>query len=82
MNEQPQEPSLKPCPECGGERTRTKYNKQYLNSEIKLVQPHNAYGFLMNLGSSTIDALTCLSCGYTTLYATQPNKLRPYKYNK
>ena len=82
MNEQTQRPTPKPCPECGGERIFTKYNKQYLNREIKLVQPHSAYGLFLDMNSSAIDALTCLSCGYTTLYATQPEKLRPYKYNK
>ncbi len=80
MNAQMQRPTPKPCPECGGERTFVKYNKQYPNTEIKLVQPHSAYGLLMN--TSTIDALTCLTCGYTTLYATQPDKLRPYKNKK
>ncbi len=76
MNAQMQRPTPKPCPECGGERVFTKYTKQYPNVEIKLTQP----GLFMN--TSTIDALTCLTCGYTTLYATQPNKLRPYKNKK
>ena len=82
MNEQTQRPTPKPCPECGGERTFVKYNKQYPNSEIKLVQLHSEYGFLVDSGSSTIGALTCLTCGYTTFYATHPDKLRPYKYKK
>ena len=82
MSDQTQRPLPKPCPECGGERTFTKYNKQYLNREIKLVQPSSAYGFLMDMNSSPLDALTCLSCGYTTFYAARPDKLRPYKYTK
>jgi len=74
MNEQQQDPSLRPCPECGGQRTFTKYTKQYPNVEIKLKRP----GLFMN--TSPIDALTCLTCGYTTFYATHPENLRPYNY--
>ena len=80
MDDQTQKPISKPCPECGGERTFVKYGKVYPREEIRLVQPHSAYGFFMN--TSSIDALTCLTCGYTTLYATQPDRLKPYKGKK
>ncbi len=77
MNEQTQQPTPKPCPECGGERIHTKYTKQYPAVEIKLT---TLLGLLKP--SSTINALTCLTCGYTMLYAAQPDKLRPYNYKK
>ncbi len=59
-----------PCPQCGGERALTKIQGPYAD-HIVLIRP----GF--DPPKSPLIALTCVNCGLTQLYATQPHRLVP-----
>ena len=57
----------KPCPECGGQRI-------IAESELK-------NGFLIATGWFTTTKtipVSCVNCGYTTLYTQDPHKVRKY----
>ena len=77
--------SLKPCPECGGQRVRTTLNINPLvgmeQNELQLRQPKRVIGlgglFSGQSNKSEVATVSCTNCGYTTLYATQPGNLIP-----
>ncbi|GHO56790.1 hypothetical protein [Ktedonobacter robiniae] len=74
------QPYIKPCPECGGQRVLVE----------ALTPVHGGFNLLMlkqplrstplfskkNRYSDTV-ALTYLVCGYTAMYATKPDNLKP-----
>ena len=67
MDEQPQDPSPKPCPECGGQRIEAS-----TTPSVALIQPlQSARAFFT--GKSNIFSMkvfVCTRCGYTIFYAT------------
>lgn len=70
------------CPQCGGVQVQTTMSTQR-GEGLKLVQPYRTVEFLKRRSStSPIVYLTCLSCGLTSLYATQPNNLVPDKMER
>lgn len=72
-----QPPMIKPCPECGGTRVWTQVKTYYY---FKLVQPWRCVSLFSGKSSeSNTQAITCLNCGYTALYATEPQNLVPDK---
>ncbi|GCE27543.1 hypothetical protein KDA_36040 [Dictyobacter alpinus] len=67
-------PELKPCPECGGARVRVSYSM----GVIMLAQFKRSASFLGKKSrTSSTQPVTCTSCGYTVVYATEPNNLIP-----
>jgi predicted nucleic-acid-binding Zn-ribbon protein len=74
-----QQSMIRRCPECGGERVwvLVEIQTQYI-ATFKLKQPRRSVPFFRrHENSSEAQALTCLNCGYTALYATEPQKLIP-----
>ncbi len=66
MNKAIEQAANKPCPECGGQR---------------VVARVSARGVFISTGilSSTITIpVSCTNCGYTTLYAADPDKVRKH----
>ena len=62
-------PPLTPCPECGGERVIAPCSE-----EACLV--------LTLFSTVSLQAVTCIECGHTTLYATEPQKLKKLLYGE
>lgn len=58
-----------PCPECGGERVNASCD-YHMNVQV------TAEGAFFPK-TSPLQALVCTNCGYTTLYATRPDKFVP-----
>jgi hypothetical protein len=58
-----------PCPECGGERVAARLRAR---AGVRVVEAPEAAFFPR---SSPLRALVCTACGYTSLYATRPEKL-------
>jgi hypothetical protein len=58
-----------PCPECGGQRVAARLRARV---EVRIVQAPEAAFFPR---SSPLRALVCTAYGYTSLYATRPEKL-------
>ena len=58
-------PEIKPCPECGGQRVKA-IGSQYM---IVLRSPEKKNILPSTKGQSTLDALVCNQCGYTSLFA-------------
>ncbi len=77
--------SLKACPECGGQRVRTTLDINPLvgmeQNELQLRQPKRVIGlgglFSGQSNKSEVATVSCINCGYTTLYAAQPGNLIP-----
>ncbi len=75
----------KPCPECGGQRVRTTLNINPFvgmeQNELQLRQPKRVIGlgglFSGQSNKSEVATVSCINCGYTTLYAAQPGNLIP-----
>lgn len=75
MGKQTQQPIPKPCPECGGEHTfvQVATNQGHI---LIVAQPKRRAGFFSNISNqSHLVAFACTTCGYTTLYATEPRNL-------
>ena len=71
------------CPQCGGIQVQTTMMSTYRGESLKLVQPYRTVAFFKRRSStSPMVYLTCLSCGLTSLYATQPNNLVPDKMER
>jgi len=73
MDEQPRYPPAPPCPDCGGERAWGTIGAANATDLMITVKPPG--GFRNQL--SPLVALTCTRCGYTRLYASAPQNLRP-----
>ena len=79
--------SLKPCPECGGQRARTTLDIRPFEgmeeSELQLRQPKRVIGlgglFSGQSNKSEVATVSCTNCGYTTLFAVHPSNLIPDK---
>ena len=57
------------CPECGGERVLAKCD--------------TGMNVILTLFSSVpLEALICVLCGHTTLYVTEPQKIRNLFYGE
>ncbi|EFH90929.1 conserved hypothetical protein [Ktedonobacter racemifer DSM 44963] len=71
-----QQSKTKPCPECGEERV---WVNAKARERLLLEQPQRFVPFLSleKKNWSYIRALTCTFCGYTVLYANDPNDLIP-----
>ena len=78
MNEQTQSESLLPCPECGGRRVQVSISTTTPGNLLQATQLKRKTGwFSSKSNQSYLNALTCISCGYTSLHATQPSNLIP-----
>ncbi|GHO52159.1 hypothetical protein KSD_03940 [Ktedonobacter sp. SOSP1-85] len=73
---------IKPCPECGGQRVYVEaiVSVKIPDTSVMLKQPKRSTPLFSGKSrySDTV-ALTCLMCGYTALYATEPANLVPNK---
>ncbi|GHO57240.1 hypothetical protein [Ktedonobacter robiniae] len=75
--------TIKPCPECGGRRVQTiteiAGDDQWLNPPyIRIKQPERRSNwFKGKLRTSEVSTTTCLDCGYTAVFATNPENLTP-----
>ncbi len=70
--------TLKPCPECGGQRVQVSLSTIQPNILLQVTQQKRKTKlFSGHSNQSYVSALTCTTCGYTTLYATQPSNLIP-----
>lgn len=62
------DPSKKPCPDCGGERVFTQLQTGYGAAWLtRIIQRKTV--------KVETHTLTCTICGYTSLYAKDPQKL-------
>jgi ssDNA-binding Zn-finger/Zn-ribbon topoisomerase 1 len=68
MNEQTQLQNPAPCPECRGERVRAQAGPY----GFQLIPEQSGKIFKPSSGTVT---LVCIACGYTSWYATEPEKL-------
>jgi hypothetical protein len=68
------DPETKPCPECGGRRVWALY---VYNAGVILRQPDRSTFFKRRKNYTGTSALTCIVCGYVSIYALQPNNLIP-----
>ena len=69
MDNETRFPPLTPCPECGGERV--------------IAPCSEGVNLVLTLFSTVpLQALTCMVCGHTTLYATEPQKLKKLLYGE
>ena len=65
--QQPQQPSIAPCPQCGGQRV-----SMGCSSDMRLMKE----GKYMSSSVCGLKALVCLACGYTMLYAENLPKIQ------
>jgi predicted nucleic-acid-binding Zn-ribbon protein len=65
MNEGIEQAANKPCPECGGQRVVT-----------KATTGANLYIVTGVMSGTMTIPICCTNCGYTTLYAAEPYKVR------
>ena len=63
MNEGTQQYRPHPCPECGGQRVVVECNARMSLS-------------ISTFSSIFLQAVSCTNCGYTILYAKDPQKLQ------
>lgn len=76
---------VRPCPECGGHRVMVSVGVPhggYTDASIKLKQEERSISVLNHIkgdkhNDSMTVGLTCTSCGYTALFATDPKNLIP-----
>lgn len=69
--------SYAPCPFCGERRVSTVISTAD-GRPLHLVQSERAVTLFGGRSStSPLAALTCVACGFTALYATQPGNLIP-----
>lgn len=79
---------MKPCPECGGQQLSVEVGLSLSLSNasgtgtVTLRQPRRKIPFFRQIFSSetnvsNVRAVTCLSCGYTTFFATELHNLLP-----
>lgn len=66
MNPYAQQPTLPPCPECGGRRVGTRCGQRMMLIRQGETWQHDITSFR---------ALVCITCGYTNLYADNLSKL-------
>lgn len=67
MNETIKQAASKPCPECGGQRVVAEIKAQYVvNIPTGL------------FSATSVVPVCCTICGYVTLYAKDPSKVRHY----
>jgi predicted nucleic-acid-binding Zn-ribbon protein len=64
MNEVIEQATNKPCPECGGQRVATQTTSTGVFISTGMMS-----------GTMTVP-VCCTNCGYTTLYAAEPDKVR------
>lgn len=82
MNQSSSNTLRRQCPQCGSIQVQTTMRTQR-GEGLKLVQPYRTVEFFKRRSStSPMVYLTCLSCGLTSLYATQPNNLVPDKMER
>ncbi len=78
MDEQPHDPSLRPCPECGGQRVQVSISTIAPGNLIQVTQLKRKTSlFSSKSNQSYLNALACINCGYTAIYAKQPSNLIP-----
>jgi predicted nucleic-acid-binding Zn-ribbon protein len=77
VNDQPKDdPTAQACPKCGGNWLDCTTSPGNSNSSHFRLYPADG-SFLSFWRSSTAKALVCERCGYTELYAINPNALKP-----
>jgi predicted nucleic-acid-binding Zn-ribbon protein len=77
MNQSSPNISRRQCPQCGGAQVQTTMST-YRGEGLQLIQSYRSVElFKKRSSTSPIVYLTCLSCGLTSLYATQPDNLVP-----
>ena len=77
----------KPCPECGGQRVVV---EDHLKGGLMMALPLSDSGIYLrqsqrstskfhqgDFNTSPTVVLTCIRCGYTAWYATEPSNLIP-----
>jgi len=79
MTNKTQSKNLTPCPKYGGQRVQVNASTVKLVGDgLQTTQPKRKTGlFSSKSNHSYLNALTCISCRYTTLHATQPSDLIP-----
>ncbi|GER89092.1 hypothetical protein KDW_32540 [Dictyobacter vulcani] len=71
MNETQPQPSLRPCPECGGERIQVKV----VRPGIVVFTLPKIKKFISFPESTVLIPVVCKNCGYAAFYAADPSKL-------
>jgi hypothetical protein len=67
MINQPSQPTIPPCPQCGGQRIGTECPQEMQLLRSTSFSLHSVSG---------LKALVCLACGYTMLYAENLPKIQ------
>ncbi|MCL5109365.1 MAG: hypothetical protein M1401_10955 [Chloroflexi bacterium] len=75
MTEGNEKSPLEPCPKCGGEVVQAETLAG--NTWLLLMKSRSAAALSLGLLRGTpVTARVCLACGYTELYATNPDVLK------
>jgi len=72
---QPQLRTIKPCPECGGQRVVAEEEERCATRLIQRGRYTGPLGKRSN--TSGAFAFVCIQCGYISWYATEPSHLIP-----
>jgi hypothetical protein len=76
---------IKPCPECGGRCVKVSVSIPhggYVDAYLKLKQEERSLSFVHRLkgdkrNESLAEGFACIHCGYTALFAIDPENLIP-----